>query len=200
MQQRTDFSSSLIIGAGETPSPRLGEGWGEGVRRRRISARVGSAASASIIVAEGKGPANLLEHAVQIAHHIAVPESYDGIAVRLDNARPLRIGFLTFGMLPAIDFDDEPAASTDEIPDGRPDRRLKDEFASFELAASQARPEQSFRVCSVPTQFSSDASQALSGHGRTPSPNRMGGRSVSRTDPRTAHPPAGERAYTSFPA
>ena len=208
MPKRTDISSILIIGAGLAPSPRRGEGWGEGVRRLGVISnalrphptlpRTGEglgASRCSAVSGDSQMLENRFQNAIEIARHVAVPEPDDGVSVDLDEASAFGIGLGRFGVLAPVQLNDEPGASASEIGDGGADRELSDEFAAVELAAAQARPKYALAIGHVATEFARDRSQAFPGHTRqpnTPSPRRGDGRGEGarrlRVAPEARHP------------
>src|SRR5687767_10888747 len=101
MPRRTDISSSLVTGAGLTPSPRRGEGWGEGVRNQSATAGVrpphpalsrrgeglsgvlspGGEGSFGAVPRDQELLADGLEDAVGVSQDIVVPEAENSVAV-----------------------------------------------------------------------------------------------------------------------
>jgi len=69
-----------------------------------------------------------------------VPEPEHTIAAGFENRRPCGIVFDSFGMLAAIQFNDQFGFETEEIGDVTIDRVLTAELKAAELAAAQDRP------------------------------------------------------------
>jgi hypothetical protein len=57
-----------------------------------------------------------------------------------------------FGVLAAVDFDDKPLLSADEVDDVRSDRLLADEFEIAERAGAKVTPELAFGRCCASAQ------------------------------------------------
>jgi hypothetical protein len=66
----------------------------------------------------------LLDYATGVAQHIIVPEPDDAVALGFHVSRARSIIFDCFGMLPAIQFNDEPFGQAGEIREVRPDGHL----------------------------------------------------------------------------
>ena len=65
---------------------------------------------------------------VYLLEDVIVPEADDGIAIRLDPSRALPVG-RAFGMLAAVEFDDEPEFDAGKIGDVSADRNCLLNFA-----------------------------------------------------------------------
>ncbi|MCW0448988.1 hypothetical protein NB706_001822 [Xanthomonas sacchari] len=101
-----------------SPSPT---GRGVGVRVRRPS-----------------GVANHLDHGIDRKQYVIVPEAHDPPALRCQPTRSCGIAW--FGMLRAVDFDNQLCRHTTEICDIRWDRVLTPELGTLQLSASQITP------------------------------------------------------------
>jgi hypothetical protein len=82
-----------------------------------------------------------LQHTVDIAHHIVVPDAQNQIAVVFDIGRPLRVFKAALVMLPAIQFNDEMGELTAEIDNIGPDRHLSPKFHSVKTPVAQPKPQ-----------------------------------------------------------
>src|SRR5262245_61479432 len=71
---------------------------------------------------------NLFEHAIEIAHHIIVPEPQHEISHRFQSPRALFILTRAIRMLAAIKLNDQFCISTNEIDNEPIDRHLSFEF------------------------------------------------------------------------
>jgi hypothetical protein len=186
MPRRTDISSILIIGAGPAPSPRRGEGWGEGVLSWRIGADAvpthhalsprgrgfkGKEGLIGAISGDEKLLADGFEHAMGVGEHIVVPEAEDDISVSLDDRRS---GGVTLGtMLAAVQFDRQPGRAAGEVGNIIVDLKLTDELLVFEPPASEVMPEALFGVGPVGAKPAGDRRQALLSQLSSPSPNSL---------------------------
>ncbi len=173
MFKRTNISPILIPGAGSTPSPRRGEGWGEGARR---SALLWSVSSEEDLVPDR------LQHAVGVGEHVVVPEPQDTVAVILDDRRPRSVPL--DAVLPAVELDRQLSRAAGEVGDEIVDLELTDELLAFEPSAAEVVPQAALRLGLGCAQLAGDRRQAVSSQLSTPSPNPL---------------PAGERAYTGHP-
>ena len=151
-----------------TPSPRRGEGRGEGVRRTGLFRSVSR---------DQEFLADCFEHAVGIGEHIIVPEAKDAIAVLLDDRGSRRIA--RHVVLPAVQFDRQAGSSAGKVGDIGVDLELANELLALELSTAKVMPEALFRIRLVRPQLARDRSQAFPSQLSTPSPNPL---------------PAGERA------
>jgi hypothetical protein len=95
----------------------------------------------------------LLENSIQISEHVIVPEANDAITERIQRSRPRPVTFR--GVLPAVDFHDEPPLNATEIDDIRPDRPLSFEFQTGESAVAKLRPHDALRIRHVLAQIGS---------------------------------------------
>ena len=160
---------TFIALAGRTPSPRRGEGWGEGARRSRLFRAVSR---------QQQLLANGFENDVGVGKHVVVPEAQHAIAVCLDDRSA---GGIVRGiMLPAVQLNRQPCGAAGEIGDIAVDLQLSDEPLPFEAAGAKTGPKAFLSIGLVGAQLAGDRSQALPSHLSTPSPNPL---------------PAGERAY-----
>ncbi len=169
--------------AARTPSPRRGEGWGEGARRFRMrgvsltqpsprwgegfSSR-GHLASVRSVKAEQQFLADALDHCVGVVQHVVVPEADDAVAEALERARALRVDLRA--MLATVDLDDEVRGAAGEVGDVRSDRELEDELGAFELARAEVVPEALFCVGALAPEFAGNGGEALFRQRRSPSP------------------------------
>lgn len=151
MPRRTDISSILIIGAGCPPSPPSGgEGRGEGgvgdgsgARRTPPSPYRRFAPAFPLPLKGARGGFGILaqghqdcsDHAIEIAHDLAVGEAQDAVAAGFQRggARGV-IGFAP-GVAVAVELDDEARATGREVGDVRG----KDDLA-LELDAETVSP------------------------------------------------------------
>jgi hypothetical protein len=78
---------------------------------------------------------NAHEHAIKIAEYFIVPKPDDSIAIRLDASVPRSL--VHRGVLPTINFNDEPAFMAHEIYNVRADVLLPPELEPFELPIPQ---------------------------------------------------------------
>lgn len=105
------------------------------------------------------------EHGFFFAEYFRIPEAQHG------EAAPLQIAVARIGrMLPAVDFDDEPAFEADEIDHVAAQRMLAPELAAVELAQTQMTPEPAFGIGGIAAQPARDLRAAdegirLSAHG-----------------------------------
>jgi len=167
------------IGA-KSPSTRRGEGRGEGVRpfrRGRYTFTQPSPSRERAIACEQNFSADHFEHAVGVGKHVVVPEAQHAVAERFNHFGSRCVSFAP--MLTSIQLDSEARIATGEICDVRADRDLTDEFGTFELARSEVTPKALLGIRAVSAELPRNSRQALTRHGRTPSPNPL---------------PAGERA------
>ncbi len=72
---------------------------------------------------EGEG--DLGQDAIDVLHHIVVPEALHAITFGFDETRTARIIFNCFGMLSAIHLDHQPFGKAKQINAVRPNRRLE---------------------------------------------------------------------------
>ena len=152
-----------------SPSPRWGEGWGEGARRPRLF---------PTIARDQQFAPDRFEHAVRVGEHVIVPETKHPIAVFLDDCGP---GCVAHGvMAAAVELDRQPRSAAGEIGDVAVDLGLADELLASEPARAEPGPEAFFSVGLIGAQLAGDRSEALSSQLSTPSPNPL---------------PHGERAY-----
>jgi hypothetical protein len=79
----------------------------------------------------------ILQHAVEILHHIVVPVTDHAIAMRLDQPSPFGISFGSTGMLPTIQLDYQLGASTRKVSDCATNRKLFRELPALKLPSPQ---------------------------------------------------------------
>ena len=163
-----------------SPSPRRGEGWGEGAPRILKGRTPSSSAAARLLLLpagekeRGATPgveqflADGLDHAFSVFQHIIVPEADDSVAEAFDGFRPVSIDLLA--MLPAVEFDDQVRVPAGEVGDVRTDRELTDELCAFELARAEVTPQALFGVRGISPKFSCVRRQAFFRQCRSPSP------------------------------
>src|SRR4051812_45779880 len=171
MPRRTDISSILIIGARLAPSPRRGEGWGEGARRRRLTTDAVHPHPTLSLKGEGidlfrpvsrqeQLLSDRFQHAIGVGEDIVVPEAEDPVAVFFDDLGaggvPLRI------MLAPVEFESQSRRSAGEVRDVAIDLELADEILPFESAGAKIIPEALFGFGLVASEAACDRSQALS--------------------------------------
>ena len=147
------------------PSPRRGEGWGEGAAHHAMSFNVFHA-----IDAEQYFPADGINNAVDVLDDLIVPEAYHAKAVMLDHlgARLVSSDALISAMLPAIKFDDEFEAAGTEVSDIVGDWFLPDKFCVLDLPAPQPRPEFALDYRLILAQASGSARQSPLRHRQSP--------------------------------
>ena len=93
---------------------------------------------------------NHVQHPIGIRQHVIVPEADDAIPARLE---PIGARLTFFGMLSAIDLDDEFRLGAKEIDDIGSERMLAAEAETFELFSPQARPQPDLSICRGEPQF-----------------------------------------------
>jgi hypothetical protein len=161
----------------KAPSPRWGEGWGEGAPALEIIARYTltqpSPSRERAIAGDGQLAANSFEHSVGVLQHIVVPEADDAVAEALDGRGAGRIDLQ--GMLPAVEFDRQPRVAAGEICDMGPERELADELGAVQLTAAKMASQTLFGIGAVPPQLARGWRQFLACHGGTPLPNPLPG-------------------------
>ena len=180
-----------------TPSPRRGEGWGEGARSSRKLTGIRHPHPTSVAAGRSPGPLQDQPHSLQgggllvrrdvqlsldslqdaseVFDHVIVPKTNDPVAVRLDHPRTSGIRLNRQAMLPAIQLDYQLGAPASEVRDGVADRELPEEFETIELASSQTRPKQCFRIGGTRPKRAGVGSHPSHSHRRpnsTPSPRR----------------------------
>lgn len=94
------------------------------------------------------------EHGFLVAEYFRIPEAQYGEAAPLQIAIPPFVARV--GMLPAVNFDDEPAFEADEIDHVVADRMLTPEPGAVELAQAQVAPEPAFGVGGIAAQPARD--------------------------------------------
>ena len=159
----------MRISAAQTPSPRRGEGWGEGARHSELFRAVSR---------DQQLLTDCFENSVQIGQNVIVPETQNAITISLDDGGSRSVAIRR--VLPPVQFDRQPCAAAGEVGDVGIDLELTDELLAFEPAAAEVGPEPLLDVGLVGAELAGDRSQTLPSHRRTPSPNPL---------------PAGERAF-----
>ena len=84
------------------------------------------------------------EHAVSIRQQIIIPESQDAITAFLQIGRASRISIALFGVLTAIELNDQHGFGTQEIYDEWIDCDLTSKLEAIEASIAQTRPETRF--------------------------------------------------------
>jgi hypothetical protein len=79
-----------------------------------------------------------LENAVRVAQDVVVPEAEDAIALRFDEAGARFVISYGFGMLAAVQLDDEPLREASEVGEVWADRHLPPPFVLRQLCAQRA--------------------------------------------------------------
>ena len=93
---------------------------------------------------EGKCLAYPLQHSLQILHHIIVPETQHQITLATQPCIPLFIICRLFGMLPAVQFDNEISFHADKIHNVTTYGFLPLEFQAHEAVRAQVIPQSLF--------------------------------------------------------
>ncbi len=152
---------SFAFGTTRTPSPRRGEGWGEGAPALRNSLDV-----MPTVGAEQNFLADHFQDAIEIAGDICIPEADDAVAEALDcfRARGICGDAVVGAVLAAVKFDDEFQTARTKIGDVTSDHFLAHEFGVFDLAVAQALPEFAFNVGLVAAKASCSLDQSPSSH------------------------------------
>ena len=158
-------------GAMDSPSPRRGEGWGEGARRLFIKTpytlTLPSPSRERVIACQQNLMADRFQDALGVLEHVVVPDADDAIAERFDY---LGSGSVRFGrMLPAVDLNREAQSSAGEVGDMRANRKLADELRAFEPATSQIVPKSVLGIGAGAPELSRNGRQSLFRQTRTPS-------------------------------
>ena len=117
---------------------------GEGLRPRRTKHRK-----------------NGLAHAVEIAKHVIVPESYDDPTIRLEDARAFGVPYFLIHVLTAIEFDDQARLKAGEVGEIAIDGDLAAELEAVQLAIADGGPEPVFGVGGRLSQFTSARGSTL---------------------------------------
>ena len=138
----------------------------------RLSPPAGRGRSASAIRVRGslrKRSDNRFEDASQVARHVVVPKSQDPIVaigeplVAHDIAR-------TVGMLPSVNFNDQPGLAANEVDGVWANRLLPNEFVPIQPACTEAIPERPLRISRCRAQMPGTLRLALvsTSHAETP--------------------------------
>jgi hypothetical protein len=166
-----------------SPSPRRGEGWGEGERARASVRPWGFSSGVEpphpALSPPGRGlvaavsgveqfESDRLEHALGARKHVVVPEADYPIAECFDHLRARRVDLGR--VLSAVELDRKVCVTAGEVGDVRTDRKLADELRAFEPAGAEMMPQASFGVRASTPKVPSDWSQTLLCHCRAPSP------------------------------
>jgi hypothetical protein len=93
--------------------------------------------------------------------HIIVPKPKHPESKTLEVARPFRIVFLLFGVLPTVEFQNEPSFQTNEIGDVIADRMLPAEAISSKLLFSYALPNEPLGISHVRAEFAGEVAQGM---------------------------------------
>jgi hypothetical protein len=98
-----------------------------------------------------QGQGDRLQHAIDVAQDVVVPEPQNAIAVLCEP--PIAHGIARVCcMLSAVDLDHQVLFATDEIDNVGPDRLLPDELVAAQAAGADAIPELLLRVGRLATQ------------------------------------------------
>src|SRR4051812_45275993 len=148
--------------ATQTPSPRRGEGWGEGVRQSELFVAISR---------HQQFLPDRFENAVGIGKQVVVPEAQDAVAVFLDNRGT---GGVADGvMLAAVQFDRQSGGTAGEVGNVSVDLELANELFAFEVAGTELGTELFFGGGLLGAQPARDWSQAFPSQGGSPSPNPL---------------------------
>jgi hypothetical protein len=89
---------------------------------------------------------NRFDNTVYVAQHVVIPEAQNKKTVRFKIGRSFCIVIAVFGMLSAIEFDNQPCRLAAKIHDIRLDRHLPTKFQSIQAAVAQAKPQSTLSV------------------------------------------------------
>ncbi len=175
------------------PSPRRGEGWGEGERAlARVGAGLGHIAGVGhphpTLSLKGEGfrirlavsrdqqrLPDFLQHPFGVRQHIVVPEADNRVAMRFDQRCPRRVR-QAFGVLATVELDHQPCLAASEVGHMRANRELRDKLRPLDLTVADARPQSAFGVGHRSAQSARGGRQSLRNHRRItltqPSPSR----------------------------
>ena len=151
------------------PSPRRGEGWGEGERggAERAASRSGyphptlSRRERALVVAGVQEfGSDGFEDAFDVFDDLVVPEAEDCVAGRFDLSRASGVSDAV-SMLPAVEFDHQPCFDAGEVGDIGADQELAAEFCVFDLPGAQALPQDPFDFGCIPAQSPGYRRQSL---------------------------------------
>jgi hypothetical protein len=87
--------------------------------------------------------------------HIVVPEPQSQTALRFERSSPLGILFATFGVLSAVEFNDQSRRLTAEVRDVVADCDLPAKFQAIQATVAQTKPQLSLGVGLIAPQLSS---------------------------------------------
>ena len=96
-----------------------------------------------------KMSSNRLPNPFHVLQYFVVPESYHLESLDFEPLRSRGISLLLFGMLPAVQFDDEFLFETDKVDNVISDGLLASEFEALRLFGAQMLPQQSLGVGGV---------------------------------------------------
>src|SRR5262249_14000392 len=97
---------------------------------------------------------DLFKHAVEILHHIVVPEPKHKISHRLQGSRPLFVLRRAIRVLAAIKLNDQLPIGTNKVGDEAINRRLSFELPARKSTTAQTKPQDSFCIRLLSTQRS----------------------------------------------
>jgi hypothetical protein len=93
-------------------------------RPRLVGSRAGEASFPLFQDARGKRPDDLFDDALDVSQNLVVPEAHNDIAGGLDHLRAHAVPFNVYGVLTAINLDDEFRFNASEISNEAVDRHL----------------------------------------------------------------------------
>jgi hypothetical protein len=99
----------------------------------------------------GQGGGDRCQNAIDILHHIMVPETQDAVALTVEKGRPHSITITLDCMLAAIDFHDQTSRVRRKIRKIGSQRNLPAEFGRGELR-TKGIPQGALSIRSIPTQ------------------------------------------------
>jgi len=91
-----------------------------------------------------------LQHAVEIAEYLVVPEADDLETLRFKKNGAFSVGLRA--MLSAVDLHDQSRVEAEEVGDEAVERHLPAKFRAIKLPTAQPRPQQRLRICGVSAQ------------------------------------------------
>jgi hypothetical protein len=89
---------------------------------------------------------DFLEHTLGVLQNVVIPESQNQIAHGFDNSRSIQVFSQSFGVLTAIQFDNEPRFRTAEINDEAIDRHLPSKLQTTQSPISQPKPKHTLSI------------------------------------------------------
>ena len=98
-----------------------------------------------------------VEDALDIVHHLVVPEAEDGVAARFQHNGAGGVVGLTIGVLAPVEFDDQAGRVANEVGDLAVDGRLTTELEAVELAVAESAPQFAFDVGLVAAEAAGDS-------------------------------------------